>query len=203
MNFSNKKGELTTTQLVTLIVLIVSFVIILYFFTRLNLGETGDKEICHNSVVLQEKLATAGPLDCRTNYVCVSGGEDCKDFSSTIKREVNPNNKLEINQTISDEMDDCWWMFGEGKVDYIRYSWKPDFLVGVHCAICSVVKFDREYDLSVFDGLNVSADGKISPDKKYLIVTGMREEGNYIKPILIENEKLSELKCAVFDLTKA
>ena len=78
-----KKGELTTQQLIGLIVLIVSFGIILFFFVRLSLGETSDKEICHNSVVLKSQSALkTGPFDCKTSYVCI--GEECEDFNPTI-----------------------------------------------------------------------------------------------------------------------
>ena len=49
----NTRAELTTQQIVGLIILIISFVIILYFIFALNLGETTDKEICHNSVALR------------------------------------------------------------------------------------------------------------------------------------------------------
>ena len=51
----NKKGELTTHQLVGLIILIVSFAVILFLLFRLNLGETTNKEICHNSVIMKGK----------------------------------------------------------------------------------------------------------------------------------------------------
>jgi len=140
----NKKGELTTQQIIGLIVLITSFAIILLFIFRLDLGETTNKEICHNSVLIQSQSALkTGGLDCKTNYVCISGGEDCEGINPTTTRYVNPANENEIMGVIADEMADCWWMFGEGKVDYVG-DWisKPDLLETRHCAICSIVKFD-------------------------------------------------------------
>src|SRR3989338_2930165 len=108
----NKKGELTTTQLVTIVVLIVSFIIILFLIFRLNPGEQTNKEICHNSVVLKGKTSGfAGSLDCRTNYLCISGGGDCQD-ASTSKIEVDASNKNEIMEAIAKEMADCRYMFG-------------------------------------------------------------------------------------------
>ena len=131
------QGELTTKQLVTLVILIVSFIIILFLIFRLNLGETTDKEICHNSVVLQgQSKIASGPLDCKINYLCISGGGDCEGTASE-KVEVNPENKDEIMKAIADEMASCWWMFGEGKIDYgTAASDSVDY------AICSIVEFN-------------------------------------------------------------
>ena len=120
----NKKGELTTKQLVTIIILIVSFVIILFLIFRLNLGETTNQEICRNSVVLRGQSAlTTGPLDCKTNYLTIS-----------------TENKQEIMKAIADEMASCWWQFGEGKIDYGGGFTSTS----VHYAICSIISFDEK-----------------------------------------------------------
>jgi len=141
-----KKGELTTQQIVGLIVLIVSFAIILILIFRLNLGETTNKEICHNSVMLKAKSKNlVGEIDCRTDYVCISDGGKCTGFNPTATIEVERDNKTQIMKAIADEMSNCWWMFGEGKVDYggtldkfqQMLPWENDY----HCAICSMVKF--------------------------------------------------------------
>ncbi len=138
----NKRGELTTKQLVTIIILIVSFIIVLFLLFRLNLGETSNKEICRNSVVLKGQSALiSGSLDCRINYLCVSGGGDCEEIPVTSKIEVNSKNKEEIMKALADEMSDCRWMFGEDKK--ISYTGGA-FSTGVHCAICSIVEFDKK-----------------------------------------------------------
>ena len=139
-NHKNRRGELTTKQLVTIIILITSFIIVLFLLFRLNLGETTTKEICHNSVVLRAKSGIlAGPLDCRTNYLCVSGGRDCEGISATSTVKVDSNNKNEIMKALADEMSDCWWMFGEGKIDYIGTG----AFTKVACAVCSIVEFEE------------------------------------------------------------
>ena len=123
-NKKNKRGELTTTQLVTIIVLIVSFVIILFFIFKLNFGETTDQEICRNSVVLKEAPGDfTGTLDCKTKYV-------------TIESE----DKGEIMKVIADEMASCWWQFGEGEINYGEGFTETN----VHYAICSIVTFDEK-----------------------------------------------------------
>jgi len=136
----NKKAELTTKQLVMIIILIVSFIIVLFLLFRLNLGETTNKEVCHNSVVLKGKSGIfAGSLNCRTNYLCISGGEDCEEIPTTSTIEVDSNNKNETMKALADEMSDCWWMFGEGKIRYTGGAGST----GVHCALCSVIEFSR------------------------------------------------------------
>ena len=135
----NRRGELTTKQLVTLIVLITSFIIILFLIYRLNLGGTTDAEICRNSVVLRDKPLgdLVVPIDCKTQYVCISGGSDCQSISATEK--INAKTKNEIMKVLADKMSECWWQFGEGKIDF-----RADLREGgtdITCAVCSLVNF--------------------------------------------------------------
>lgn len=201
IKIKNKTGELTTQQLVTIIILIVSFGVILILLFRLDLGEITNREICHNSVVLKSKGENlVGKLDCKTDYLCISGGGECKDFNPTTTTEVDSNNKEEILKAIADERDNCWWMFGEGKLDYVGYSWKLDIIVGTHCAICSVVKFDEKIQEQY---LELSIDNKtILTNEKYLIITGMKGEKDYISTSFIKSDQTSELECDEF-ITKA
>jgi hypothetical protein len=140
-----QRGELTTQQIVGLIVLIVSFSIILILIFRLNLGETTNKEICHNSVLLKSKSLVGGALDCRTNYVCLSGGRKCEGINPTETIEIDLNQesdeiKDDIMKAIADEMADCWWMFGEGKIDYVG---GVNIIGNKVCALCSKISFDE------------------------------------------------------------
>ncbi len=140
---SGKKGEISTRYLIMIIILIASFAIILFFIFRLNLQETGDKEICHNSVVLKSKgKGLVGDLDCKTNYVCISGGKDCEGINPTTTIKVDPKNKEEIMKAIAEEMADCWWMFGEGELDYLGLG--EEGLSKTTCAMCSIIKFDEK-----------------------------------------------------------
>ncbi len=144
----NEKGELTTQQIVMIIILIVSFIIILFFIFRLDLGHETDKEICRNSVAMkdQSKLIS-GPLDCKTNYVCISGGGKCEGITTTITKDIDlnkPDAKEQIEKAIADEMADCWWMFGEGKADYVGFSIKDSTFGGVACSLCSMISFDKK-----------------------------------------------------------
>lgn len=167
----NSRGELTTQQLVGIIILIISFVIILFFIFRLDLGKTNEKEVCHNSVVMVGRgRGLVGALDCRTSYVCISGGKDCEGINTKNIKEVDlnlPNVKEEIIKIIADEMTECWWMFGEGEINYVgTYS-------GVHCAICSIVKFDEEVqkkfsEISYLDFYKYLTNSKRDSSQTYL-----------------------------------
>ena len=56
--------------------------------------------------------------------------------------EVDPikeETKHETMKSLADEMSDCWWMFGEGKIDYADRG----AFTRTACSICSIVEFDE------------------------------------------------------------
>lgn len=178
-----KRGELTTQQIVMLIILIVGFVIILFLLFRLNLGRTTDKEICHNSVVLKGRTKIAGPLNCKTNYLCISSGDKCEGITPTTTVDVD--SKEDIMKAIADEMSDCWWMFGEGEIDYKEVG-------KYHCAICSIVKFDQKIqtefgEISYTEFYNYLKDNLKDETQTYLIYLYGFFDVNSIKEM---NEKI-------------
>jgi len=189
-----KKAELTTQQIVILIVLITSFAIVLFLLFRLNLGETSNKEICHNSVVLKGQSALkSGALDCKTNYVCISAGGECTDITADSVVEVDLN-KDEILETIAEEMVDCWWMFGEGKVDYLdKFAYS-----GYHCAMCSIIKFDDKIQekfeeityQELYDFLNKNKKSNTQTYLNYLYEIELSELKDKNKKLDISNEKI-------------
>ncbi len=136
----SKRGELTTQQIIMIIILIASFVILLYFLFRINPAETSSKQICYNSVVLLDKgSGLVGSLDCKTNYLCLSGGDGCADFNPTVTASVDPSKKEGVMKEIADEMADCWWMFGEGKINYGTAEG-----TSIKYALCSIIEFDKK-----------------------------------------------------------
>jgi len=165
-----KRGEITTAQIVMIVVLIVSFIVILYFLYRLNLGSTNNSEICHNSVVLKATgKGIAGDLNCKTDYVCISGGGTCADMDATTTVKVDPGNKTQIMKAVADQMANCWWMFGEGQLDYGSIGLSS----GGDCALCAQVKFDdkilaKNYDLTYADLYKYLASAKKDSTQTYL-----------------------------------
>lgn len=133
----NLKGELTTQQIVLLIILITSFAIILFFFFKLNLGEETDKELCHNSVVLKGSLPSdLASLNCYRSYDCLTEDGTCEGITNPEVEKVDTLD--DVYKKLAESMVSCWWMFGEGKIDYAGEDWS-----GYHCAVCSNIKFDN------------------------------------------------------------
>ena len=180
--YFNKKGELTTKQLVTLIILIASFAIILFLIFRLDLGQVTREQVCHNSVVLQarnplDKLDTSVEFDCEARDVCITGGEECVgSFDKII--DVDKSDNSGVIKGILGEMTNCWWMFGEGKLDFSFVA----FGEKTRCGICSRISFDSSLnDVAVGYGelfYYMNEDFQNSQTyKKYLFPKGI----NYVK----------------------
>ncbi len=141
MDKKKKKAEITTQQIVLLIVLIASFGVILFFLLKLNPGGETENQICHNSVVtrssnfLTQKILTT-PINCKTSYVCLSKDGSCEKMTSPEIKKVGT--KEEVYETLAEQGADCWWKFGEGKLDYIGNEFNSE----LYCSICSQVAFD-------------------------------------------------------------
>jgi hypothetical protein len=156
----SKKAEITTHQLVLLIVLIIGFVIILFLLFRLNLGKESDSEICHNSVMERATLsktpldADTVPLNCQRQYVCITKDGSCEALTKPIKKKVKSED--EIYKVLAEELRNCWWMFGEGNAKFIDNEAIPKN----YCSICSQISFDDSVKKDII------SSGKI--DKKLL-----------------------------------
>jgi hypothetical protein len=139
-NHKNRKGEMTTEQIVLLIILIASFVVILFFIFQLNLGKTTDQETCHNSVVERGSGVlpkNSIPLTCTTQYICISKDGSCEKVTSPQVEKVTT--KEDVYTVLANQMADCWWMFGEGKLNYVG----DDYLPNLYCSICDQISFDN------------------------------------------------------------
>lgn len=147
-----KRGELTTTQIVLLVILITSFAIILFFIFRLNLQQESVKQICQNSVTLRgnsflSKDIAPPPLNCRTSYVCITEDGTCDIYNqntnqwqkmSSYDYRVVVKNQKELYSALAEEMATCWWMFGAGEINYAAKTTLPE----LYCSICSQINFD-------------------------------------------------------------
>jgi hypothetical protein len=147
-----KRAEMTTQQIVILIVLIASFAVILFFFSKLGLGNESQKELCHNSVVMRANMPLGGdsiPLNCKREYVCLTEDGSCEALTNPVKYKVKTEE--EVYEVLADELADCWWMFGEGKIDYVG----KDGFSKLYCSYCSQIAFDdsvkKIFDANEFD----------------------------------------------------
>jgi hypothetical protein len=136
-----KKGEITSQQIVMLVIVIASFAVLLFFFFRLNLGNTTEEELCHNSVLTRGSAVVptdAVPLNCHRQYVCITkAGGSCEGLTNPKRIEVNSLN--ETYKALAEQMANCWWMFGEGRVNYVGDDLKKNY----YCSICSQIYFDK------------------------------------------------------------
>lgn len=159
----NKRGELTTKQIVVMIVLIISFVIILFFIFQLSPRETADKQVCHDSVVLRGNSLIGGqvlPLNCKTSYIYVTASsQKSNERLGDPDRVVEVRTKEDVYKFLAEEMHDCWWMFGRGEIDYLG---EIDYVSNSYCSICSQVVFDESVKKIFSDN-----GGKIDKDDFY------------------------------------
>lgn len=165
-----KRGELTTKQIVALIILIVSFAVILYFIFALDLGQTTDEEICRNSVVLRSNAVLPGgsvSLDCKQRYVCITGDGSCEQMTNPKKIEVE--SEEEVYLALAEEMRACWWMFGEGTLNYVG----DDFTHNNYCSICAQIAFDDS--LRAIEAFSV---GVLDKDRLYDFLTENTIQGS-------------------------
>jgi hypothetical protein len=150
-----KKGEITTQQIVLLIVLLVSFIVLLFLLFRLDFGRQSNSEICHNSVVARGSSVIptdAVPLKCSRTYVCITNDGSCESLTKPEIKKVAT--KDEVYSALAEEMANCWWEFGEGKVNYVSSTMTKDN----YCSICSQIAFDDSVEKIDGIGLAINED---------------------------------------------
>jgi hypothetical protein len=170
------------------------------------MGES-KKEICRNSVLMRGTSSTSSdalPLKCSREYICITKDGKCEGMVKPEKIKVKTEE--EIYAVLAEKMADCWWMFGEGKVDYIG---KDFFFKENYCSICSQILFDKS--LKEIRGLE---SGRISKDKlyDYLSKTKILDKNiTYLEYIFrakdineikkeISNEELNSQKISTFGM---
>jgi hypothetical protein len=153
-----KRGELTTQQIVMLVIAITSFLVLLFFFGLLDFGGESESQICRNSVAMKGGSiisSEASTLNCKRKYLCLTEDGTCEGLTNPEVKKVKT--EKEIYAILANEMADCWWMFGEGKINYVG----DDFTKNNYCSICSQIMFDDS--LGEIPGI----DWEISKDKLY------------------------------------
>ncbi|MCX8193808.1 MAG: hypothetical protein N3G19_00360 [Candidatus Pacearchaeota archaeon] len=186
----NKKGATVQSMLIGIIIVLLTAAILFFFFKALPYKETVDKEACRNSVVLRNNAILKGeglaleiiPLNCKTQEIIISS-----------------NNEAFIQREIANAMYDCWWMLGEGKMDFFPESgWKDLGVPGLgtskaNCIICSTIKFDDNAKGKRIDLLNYLENTKI-PMKNITYLEYFSEEPGAKLPVELKIEKLDTNK---------
>lgn len=165
----DKRGQLTVqSMLIGIIVIVLVAAIIFFFIKAFPFIETVDKESCHQSVVLRSQSIAGiepgkalAPLNCKTQDIKIDSG-----------------NEQFINREIANSMYDCWWMLGEGKLNFfgdesfrdVRITWNEGpYTARANCIICSTIKFSEAAKNKNLDTVSYIAETKIpSKDITYL-----------------------------------
>lgn len=136
-----KKKAMTAGFLVTLIIVILSFMMISGTIFRF-LSNTKDKDaeiLCHDSVAFRASSAL-GVLGTDLKYAPLI----CKTLDQKIKPEGGTleEQKEDVQKKLADKMARCWWMFGEGRYEGSIFNNIP-FLQKSKCFMCYVLIVDE------------------------------------------------------------
>ncbi|HPD81492.1 MAG TPA: hypothetical protein PK357_00130 [Candidatus Pacearchaeota archaeon] len=161
----NKKGELTTEQIVGLTILIASFVILIIYIAYMQFNKQTNDEACRASVVLRGGIGETTPLSCQREFVCITQDGSCEGMSKPEIKKVKT--EYEVYDVLAEEMRDCWLMFGEGNINYVKDRLTRQNL----CSICDQIFFDNSVkNVKGFSGTSEIypfANGKINKDEFY------------------------------------
>ena len=151
----NQKAEITSSQLVKIILLVVGFVILMLVFPTLLNEEEIDRETCHASVILRGTIpditGTGSKnivnLKCQTAKFCITdkvfGKGDCEEFKEKEKFETirvsKDKTQEEINRFVARELASCWNMMGRGEIQIFT----RELTTEKRCVICSRIAFDK------------------------------------------------------------
>jgi hypothetical protein len=151
-----KKGGLTSTQLVIIVLVLAGFGILAFVFSQIAFTGRMDRETCHTSVIaratalqLTKDTFVPVPLKCKTNKICATTnallrGECQNSFDKFDTLRISAEGKKMDNQikmALGREMVDCWTMMGEGRVSIFE----KEFLRSdkTYCVVCSRIAFDE------------------------------------------------------------
>ncbi len=190
---NEKKAELTSGQLVSIVILVISFVIILLLWRIYYWNPIIDKQACHQSIVFRSsvnfgviKSSKIVPLKCQTEKDCFSmSGNDCIQVGKNtedntvvkLKLDKDPEKaKQQILSQITESMRDCHSMLGEGKLAFMPegfFGSSSDWSKQNYCLICNRIVLDDEArqkveDITYPELYRALANKKTSNKKTYL-----------------------------------
>jgi hypothetical protein len=217
-NKDNKKGDISSAFLITVILGVIAFGIILIVYSQFTWTATADQETCHQSVIYRATLPTTlgaktfVPLKCKTEKICFTSGiigGKCSEFENFQGiTKVKVNTKEQVEQAIAKKIIDCWSMMGEAKLSLFNNWWAETYgLADVtsSCVICSRMAFDKNnLAKSGIDTQNIDVSGYMTkhyiPGKK---ITYYDYLGGTKGQLYIKNEDLDKtLKELIAKLNK-
>lgn len=205
-----KKGELTSEQIITIILALIGAGLLIFLYYQLSWSGTIDRQTCHESVVLrgtidivQGALQDAVPLKCKTEKTCVTSGffaGKCREFENSKGiTNVKAKSKEQVEKTIAQNVVDCWSMMGEGHLSLFSQTLAKTYGIGSvypTCVICNRIAFDKDklansgIDLNKIDVENYMST-RLLPDKNITYAQYLNKEG--VAKISIDEFALKEL----------
>ncbi len=212
----SKKGELTTSELIGIIILLASVAIIIFIYFQINWIGQIDDAVCHESVILRGTLPQAlgaknlVPLKCQTEKICIRGDKllfgqgDCSEeyFGAKDVNEKDAKDVNDINRVVAQEMLSCWQMMGEGKLSIFPQSFWVKHKVPFaepesSCVICTRIALDEETLNSIgVDINNIDVENYMKTHK------APNQEVSYYDYFIGENGKTKVEETAKDSLTK-
>jgi hypothetical protein len=125
---------------ISVVLAILVLLVYVYFGTRI--AAVGDealpRESCRSSVIVKANAKIADnaiSLNCHTQFVDIKKNGVIKNGNNI----DSPLNEDGVKRAIADELYDCWYEFGEGKIQ----PFGSELLQNKkHCVICSEISFD-------------------------------------------------------------
>jgi len=164
-----KKGEISSSTIVAMLIAITGFIILIYFLSQINKTVDTDFEVCHLSVEKRSAFNLGPfepgreyvPLKCNIQKLCLKekgSKTDCIDqgIVSTKSNKVKDikiskdvvQNKGDVISTFADSLYRCQSMLGKGNLNFMPTSDSTEN----YCIICSRIGFNEE--LKSDDNLN-------------------------------------------------
>ncbi|MEM4259170.1 MAG: hypothetical protein QXS38_00185 [Candidatus Pacearchaeota archaeon] len=167
----NKKGDLTSTQIIIIVLAIIGFGIVLVALFLIGFESSSDKDICKLSVLTRasspvEAAQSLVPLKCRTSKICLTADASSKCFEQYGRDDdvqvirLSGNEYVmanKISEISANAMYDCWDMMGQGKLNLfanIATSIGAD-VVKSTCVICSRVAVDKSVGSDVLSHVDI------------------------------------------------
>lgn len=178
---NSKSGEISTSFLVGLIVVVISFVVILGVFISFNWKEDIDAAACKESAVVKATLPDSAKevvsLTCKTKRICVTAsqfnsyceGEFGEKYS--VYRVSGTRDEMEnsIKQLMAREMASCWNTLGEGNLEIFKREASPN-TYNANAVICSRIMFDKtileDNGITELDGMSAYLLSHKAPQKE-------------------------------------
>src|SRR3989344_3389121 len=154
----NKNADITTSQIVMIILLVAGFAIIVFFIIQLSWSGQINRQVCHESVVVRGTLPSLArgyiPLKCMTDKVCITSStfgscEAFKDVKGVTRARISSDKdkaRKDIERTITQEIYSCWTMMGQGKLSLFSQELTKTYGIGTvypTCVLCSRIAFDK------------------------------------------------------------